>query len=1000
MTTPPETDSTSTLKITDPTDNLIEDINLPNNNEVAENEKVDNKLMDPNQQFPDNLFNEQQTISSTEEVSLNEINDPAIRQQFRELDPLYLPDAYEKLPETFETFTFPNSYKENTLKESRLLEYCENFSRQYEHLCPDRTKLLLIPKNECGIRKFVCTTLTVTRLPYPELYTWEGTAKFVADFLNFVPLIPSTELPKRLLSPMTTIQLQKGTCFEYAMLLCSLLLAVGYDAYVVSGYATRECCYMDETRETCPYLIEEEVEEVEEEEPEPKRYIIKPAKDLTSKYEQAMAAKDLQTEIERNKQAKKDAELSEAELYKPSEDPLYGLRIHAWILILPGKRDVSEGFFIEALTGQAKPLDCSMYLGIESLWNHQNYWVNMQDCSNGITHLKYNLSDGICWEYLLPSGSLNIKFDTIQPLGIPHLQSNEMPQSYHIENVQSTLNFNAIQRESQTRISNEPLLILPNSIHKLKSTKHTNTSINSSENNNSNDGEYLNDNILQKLHKNFQMKPLACLEDKLLLYDLPPTWTLPIVIDQELFELRYPKGFKKKQYKYSLVENFAPFSQYDGLILRLTIYQDRELTNPIEIRETYANRADKLISRTIQIKTNWIVEKFDHGRNSSHLAEHGYYRSQQSLHTTRYMLFYNEARVDCLEKREQTPTTMIEHYKNREDRLFYREVIYSAKMKRFGPAPPPPQPQNKENTHSLTLTTVNQLNIDKILERFTRNPEVDADEDVSEIIFNIIEDRIFLTYHIGKERIIPSTREFIKPPPSDDRRDTVQLYCDTHTTFQVDLFAKPKTQVEIYNMLVNLLAEEEKSKELVRKSENEISKILNERLTEELQITLTIDLFDTLRNLEAQELRIELERIAENERNRCKEIELDYLEPFLAQIEIADNKLTREQAFALREECLLDCKQRLITKANIIQARFEKETESLQKKQQWYHLNQINLSKEDEQEYLQYCKDATFKITTLESMLAWHKRTAPQRYMALEKRLRSDPRLREFLQTN
>ncbi|VDP95824.1 unnamed protein product [Trichobilharzia regenti] len=201
-------------------------------------------------------------------------------------------------------------------------------------------------------------------------------------------------------------------------------------------------------------------------------------------------------------------------------------------------------------------------------------------------------------------------------------------------------------------------------------------------------------------------------------------------------------------------------------------------------------------------------------------------------------------------------------------------------------------------------------------------------------------------------------------------------------------------------MLVNLLAEEEKSKELVRKSENEISKILNERLTEELQITLTIDLFDTLRNLEAQELRIELERIAENERNRCKEIELDYLEPFLAQIEIADNKLTREQAFALREECLLDCKQRLITKANIIQARFEKETESLQKKQQWYHLNQINLSKEDEQEYLQYCKDATFKITTLESMLAWHKRTAPQRYMALEKRLRSDPRLREFLQTN
>ncbi|CAH8433163.1 unnamed protein product [Heterobilharzia americana] len=214
----------------------------------------------------------------------------------------------------------------------------------------------------------------------------------------------------------------------------------------------------------------------------------------------------------------------------------------------------------------------------------------------------------------------------------------------------------------------------------------------------------------------------------------------------------------------------------------------------------------------------------------------------------------------------------------------------------------------------------------------------------------------------------------------------------------VDLFAKPKTQVEIYNMLINLLKEEEKSKDLVRKSENEIQSILNKRTKEDLHVTLNIDLFDTLRNLNAQELRIELERIAENERSRCKETDLDYLEPFLAQIEMTDNKLTREQAFTLREECLQDFKQRLITKANIIQSRFEKETENLQKKQQWYHLNQINLSKEDEQEYLQYCNDAAFKITTLESMLAWHKRTAPQKYMALEKKLRSDPRLSEFLQ--
>lgn len=29
-------------------------------------------------------------------------------------------------------------------------------------------------------------------------------------------------------------------------------------------------------------------------------------------------------------------------------------------------------------------MDSSNYLGIESVWNNVNYWVNMQDCSEGV----------------------------------------------------------------------------------------------------------------------------------------------------------------------------------------------------------------------------------------------------------------------------------------------------------------------------------------------------------------------------------------------------------------------------------------------------------------------------------------------------------------------------------------------------------------------------------------------------------------------------------------
>ena len=57
--------------------------------------------------------------------------------------------------------------------------------------------------------------------------------------------------------------------------------------------------------------------------------------------------------------------------------------MHAWVLVLSGKREVPESFFIESLTGCPKSLDDSCYLGIESVWNNANLWINMQDCSKG-----------------------------------------------------------------------------------------------------------------------------------------------------------------------------------------------------------------------------------------------------------------------------------------------------------------------------------------------------------------------------------------------------------------------------------------------------------------------------------------------------------------------------------------------------------------------------------------------------------------------------------------
>lgn len=52
------------------------------------------------------------------------------------------------------------------------------------------------------------------------------------------------------------------------------------------------------------------------------------------------------------------------------------------MLVLSGKREVPESFFIDPFTGCSYSTQDEHFLGIESIWNHKNYWINMQDCWN------------------------------------------------------------------------------------------------------------------------------------------------------------------------------------------------------------------------------------------------------------------------------------------------------------------------------------------------------------------------------------------------------------------------------------------------------------------------------------------------------------------------------------------------------------------------------------------------------------------------------------------
>ncbi|XP_068180277.1 dynein regulatory complex subunit 7-like [Antennarius striatus] len=302
------------------------------------------------------------------------------------------------------TVLWPESYRINSPKEIQLLAMAENFQRQYSYLYPERKPLLLCPINECEVKKFVSTTLQPISRIRPELFNWEACASFVADFLSLEPLDPPVELPKYLLSSTSVLQSQKATCFEFSTLLCSLLLGAHYDAYCVSGYAVREMCVLDQSLQERPLLdIEDEVSEKQT-----NKYSMKKVREVESGFLEDQAQK---------KQDAKDALLQKQVLLERREqrsaDPLRGLRVHCWVLVLSGSRDVQKNFFIDALTGNSYATDNDSFLGVESVWNNFNYYVNMQDCS--CADMVYNLEDLQLWESFL-YGATNKKLLCLEVL--------------------------------------------------------------------------------------------------------------------------------------------------------------------------------------------------------------------------------------------------------------------------------------------------------------------------------------------------------------------------------------------------------------------------------------------------------------------------------------------------------------------------------------------------------------------------------------------------------
>eukprot|EP01064_Diplonema_japonicum_P000191 TRINITY_DN10134_c0_g1_i1.p1 TRINITY_DN10134_c0_g1~~TRINITY_DN10134_c0_g1_i1.p1 ORF type:complete len:893 (+),score=168.81 TRINITY_DN10134_c0_g1_i1:80-2758(+) len=867
-------------------------------------------------------------------------------------EPPYTIDKERRLKELVESgeMTFPEVYSRNSTKEEICLEFIDNFKNQYTQLYPSRNALLLSPRNECASRKFICTFIRPTELPYEELYDWEsptnlgkGCAAYVANYIRYEELARPTELPQVVVSPATTLKWQIGDCFDLSILLASLLLGTGYDAYVVVGYATREVCENNESRKTwtnnmVPIAADVEDSNKNSEKNKTRKYYskLRQRPNLESVFDKQQAEKS--NAAERNTPDDKKDDDKEVE-----DDELHGKRIHAWVMLMgsPSKRkdaSIEEGdvFFVEPSTGKRAEIKDTNYLGIESVFNDTNYWVSMMENKTDKEHHEKEF--------------FNFDLKRWEPVFVIDDEDEEEDPN------------DATVTERTRPTDEDQYLVPPSWVQRLT--------------------------LSRRQYENRYPGHQKTIEYKNARIDLYADYSEED-LKVKVVTLKDEFGAEEE------IHTFFKFRK--DKLYRRARYPPKDHANTLS---ALGNGAVK------RIQHEW----FEEGRRSEQalpggsqeaLAQHIYEENKK-----RTMIFYSKARLDGLVKRievffhpradaaykddaQSLVKKIMEHYSDRDDRLVYRSATF----------PEPTLSNHHESrargAHAYSGVsgagfTESKQQPRKMAEKFDRNPEIPADQSCAKRTFYMALNEIKAEYHYGPGRITKHSRHYSKDMKIPVTIPVLQPH------------QKHPKQSVLAEELRTLIGKEKKCLDDIKLKQSFSEEILKNRQEEEgltgKKCQAEITVYDTLRN-ETKETKIDEEQRKADERRRAEQRK-DYLAPYLSQYSkggcTKDIKLSAKDAIDVKNQVLKDLKDRLIQRAHIMQNRLDREKEELARHQTNFHKSQEQMTESKEHEhYIQIVENGMWRIGILEKRLERHQDQALQKYANLDMKLRNDGRLKE-----
>ena len=439
-------------------------------------------------------------------------------------------------------------------------------------------------------------------------------------------------------------------------------------------------------------------------------------------------------------------------------------------------------------------------------------------------------------------------------------------------------------------------------------------------------------------------------------------------------------------YRKTEVDIYSEYSQPDGLVKKVNIYEDFKKTMIREVRYLYSNRKDNLFFRRKfpfkflsidHYNKNYKMSNLLNGYNNKawpHWREIHIHQGRQRL-IKYYPLRFHDG---LIEREEIIGQKTIERYQNRDDGLIYCSVRFEEKNKAME--------NRRRNVYNYQDNHMGTVIILKMVQKFERKRTNRANEEVKKIIVDLVRNRVTMEYHLDKMQIAPVVKEF--------EREELLSVTGGNDIGEED---NERLMQEVYAM-------EKKCYHGVKQSESRVKEEF-ERFRQEIEQKIHIlkeegdggrngegvkiedilekGIFETMRNQEKEEIE------KDSEEEDCSISEEDLIGPIIEKKGYSGFKLDDEKIKEIKKEVLEDLRNRNQERIEILRKRFESEKQKI---------NGLvkKVKRNDGIEENSEIEKLTFKLGILEQrMTNLHKKNM-MRFQEIEEKLEHDLKLRSI----